>query len=115
VQAPHVAKPAIAVALPGAHGAQARSELPVAAVFWYVPAGHTGVNSVHSRSLVSVGARDSNCSAAHWVLVLHMRSEVEVGGAASYSMARHTVCFAHTRSEEAVGAARSHSLFKLQA
>jgi hypothetical protein len=71
----------------------------------YVDVGH----AAHSRSAVSVGARDSNVPAAQTVVAEHDRSDVSVAAAASNSSSVQTDNDAQNLSVDGVGAPISNS------
>ena len=78
--------------MPATHAAHWRSAVAVPAVDSAWPVGHVE-KSVHTRSLVLVGAVDSNATwRGHVVSSAHTRFVVVVGVVVSYSVPLHVVC-----------------------
>ena len=90
----------------GVHGLQTRSLLSVAAALMYCISKSHVASGLHARSVVSVGAVDSNWSALHVASAEHARLDVAVAAVDSYcTPAVQVASAAHWRFVVLVGAA----------
>ena len=88
--------------LPRWHVLHVPSEELVKRTLYWPPAQQ--VLGVHTRSVVSVGARSSNSHSVHSGLMgVHVRSLVWVSISLSYSVTKHSVSGEHWRSDVVVG------------